>query len=111
MSYFEDMIAKDNEVIFLDIDEYGEIHEINGDPLKAIVQDVTSSSEATTGGGVTQVYPGVYGSHVMVNCRKGDLEEVPVYGMVIDLDDHEYMVEQVNDDMGMLTILLVANDR
>ena len=47
----------------------------------------------------------------MVNCMKKDVEEVPVYGMVIDLDDHEYMVEQVNDDMGMLTILLVANDR
>lgn len=111
MSYFKDMVAEDNGTVFLDMEEYGEIHEINGVPVRAIIQDVTSSSEATTGGSVTQIYPGVYGSHMAVNCRKEDLDEVPVYGMALDVDDHIYMVEQVNDDMGMITIILVANDR
>lgn len=111
MNTFKSQVEKDNGSVFLNPDEFGATHTINGKEVQSVVQNVLTSAEATTGGSVKEIYPGVYGSHVMVNCMKKDMEEMPVYGMVIDLDDHEYMVEQVNDDMGMLTILLVANDR
>lgn len=111
MSTFKGQVENDNASVFLNLDEFGEMHSINGASIRSVVQNVLTSSEATTGGSIKELYPGVYGSHVMVNCMKKDLAEIPVYGMVIDLDDHEYMVEQVDDDMGMLTILLVANDR
>ena len=46
-----------------------------------------------------------------MNCLKTDLPEVPVFGMRFYLDEKMYEVESVSDDMGLLTIQLVANDR
>ena len=40
-----------------------------------------------------------------------DLPELPVYGQLFGIDDKQYLVESCADDMGVLTIQLVANDR
>ena len=47
----------------------------------------------------------------MVNVKTEDLPEVPVEGQSFYVDDKLYMVESSANDMGMLTIQLVANDR
>ena len=48
---------------------------------------------------------------MQVNCKKSDLPEVPVTDQVFTIDGKVYLVESCADDMGMLTIQLVANDR
>lgn len=46
-----------------------------------------------------------------MNVKTEDLPEVPVEGQTFYVDDKLYMVESSANDMGMLTIQLVANDR
>lgn len=111
MSSFKECVAADNDVVFLNMEEFADTHNLNGTTCKAICQDISISKELSTGGGVSQTYPGIYGSHLMVNCIEKDLPEIPVEGSAFTVDDHLYLVERAAEDVGIVTIILVANDR
>lgn len=111
MTPFEKQIAADNAAIFINDMEFAQLHDLNGTQCKAIVQDISVAQSLSIAMGKDDNYFGIYGSRVQINCLKDDLPEVPVYGMRFYLDDKMYEVESVGDDMGVLTIQLVANDR
>ena len=111
MSPFEEQIAKDNAAVFVNDMEFADMHDLNGTECKAIVQDISVAQSLSIQTGKDDNYFGIYGSRLQVNCLKDDLPEVPVYGMRFYLDSKMYEVESVGDDMGILTIQLVANDR
>ena len=111
MTPFQEQIAADNAAVFINDMEFAELHNLNGVECKAIVQDISVAQALTIQQGKDDYYPGVYGSQLQVNCLKADLPEVPVYGMRFYLDEKMYEVESVSDDMGILPIQLVANDR
>lgn len=112
MSTFKEQIEKDNVEVFLNLCEFGETHYLNDIPCTCILQGDTVQQALSIGDGINKTYPTIYGADVTVNVRKEDLEEeVPVYGQLFKLDDDMYLVQSVKDDMGMLTIGLVANER
>ena len=100
MSGFKDMIAADIDKVFLNLEDYAEEHDLNGTTCSCILQDVSVTEDLSIDELMNQSYPGLYGSRVLVNCKTSDLLEVPV-------TDQRFRV----DDMGMLTIQLVANER
>lgn len=108
MSTFKDQVAEDNITVFLNGEEFADTHNLNGTECIAILQDISVAESLSTGAGTT---PGIYGSRMQVNCKKSDLPEVPVTDQVFTIDGKVYLVESCADDMGMLTIQLVANDR
>lgn len=111
MKTFKDQIAADNSAAFLNALEFADEHDINGTVCNAILQDISVAESLSTGSGSNQTYPGIYGSRLQVNCLAVSLSEVPVYGQLFSVDNKQYLVESCVDDMGILTIQLVANDR
>lgn len=111
MTPFEEQIATDNAAIFINDLEFASLHDLNGTKCKAIVQDISVAQSLSVEMGQDNNYFGIYGSRLQVNCLKDDLPEVPTYGMRFYLDGKMYEVESVGDDMGILTIQLIANDR
>ncbi len=111
MSAFRDLIEADNEAVFLNLEEFGEYHELQETRCVCILQGDTVLKTLSTGGGASQTYPMVYGVDLTVNVKTADLPEIPVYGQLFSVDDEHFLVQNVKDDMGMLTIELVANDR
>ena len=111
MTPFEEQIAADNAAIFINDMEFAQVHDLNGTKCKAIVQDISVAQSLSVETGKDDSYFGVYGSRLQVNCLRDDLPEAPVYGMRFYLDGKMYEVESAGDDMGILTIQLVANDR
>lgn len=111
MISFKEQIAADNAAIFINGDEFAELHNLNGVECMAIVQNVSSMEELTTGNGANDTYPGIYGSHMLVNCRADEFPEVPVFGQQFYLDDVPYYVENCANDMGVLSIQLIGNER
>lgn len=111
MKTFKDCIEADNAAVFINDLEFADEHNLNGTKCIAILQDISVAEELTTGSGVNQTYPGIYGSRVQVNCLKRDLPEVPVYGQTFRVDGKLYDVESCADDMGILTIQLIGNMR
>lgn len=111
MKTFKEQIAADNAAIFINELEFADMHTIMGVQCKAILQDISVADDLSVGGGANQNYPGIYGSRLQVNVLKADLPETPVYDQYIDVDGNNYFVESCADDMGILTIQLVANER
>nr|DAM69331.1 MAG TPA: ATP-binding sugar transporter [Caudoviricetes sp.] len=108
---FKEMVFGDIDNVFLNLEEFADPHNLNGTDCVAILQDISVAESLSTGAGTTQTYPGIYGSRMQVNCKKSDLPEVPVTDQVFTIDGKVYLVESCADDMGMLTIQLVANER
>ena len=111
MSGFKEMVAEDNSKVFLNKAEFAEEHDLNGTVCTCILQDESVVNGLSIGDGITQTYPGLYGSRLLVNVKTDDLPEVPVNGQTFTVDEKLYLVESCANDMGMLTIQLVANDR
>lgn len=112
MSTFKEQIEKDNEEVFLNLEEFGDIHRLNGMECPCILQGDSVQQTLSIGNGINKTYPSIYGADITVNVRSVDLgDEVPVYGQLFEVDDDQYLVESVKEDMGMLTIGLVANNR
>ncbi len=103
MRKFRDTIAADRDV-FLCPDEFAEVHDLNG-------QQVSADDQYSFGSNIeTRKYYEMYGSHVTVSCKEEDLEEVPVYGQTFRLDGKLYTVAESKTDLGIVTLILVAND-
>lgn len=111
MSAFKDMVAADNRDVFLNLDEFGEEHDLNGDTYRCILQNSASVQALSIGEGINKTYPELYGDDLVVNVQTHDLSEIPVYGQIFSVDGTNYLVDTVKEDMGMLTIGLVANER
>lgn len=111
MTPFQEQIAADNAAVFINDLEFAELHNLNGTECKAIVQDISVAQSLSIDLGKDDNYYGIYGERLQVNCLKADLPEVPVYGMQFYLDDRLYEVESIGDDMGILTIQLISNNR
>lgn len=111
MSGFKDMVAADNEKVFLNLAEFAEEHDLNGTTCKCILQDVSVTENTNIDDDLNPNYHGVYGSRKLVNCKADDLPEIPVTDQAFYVDGKLYVVESCNEDMGMLTIQLVGNER
>lgn len=111
MKNFREQIAADNTAAFINSLEFADKHNLNGTECSAILQDISVAEGLSTGTGASQTYPGIYGSRLQVNCLAVDLQQVPVFGQLFVLDAKQYLVESCANDMGILTIQLVANDR
>lgn len=108
---FKDWVIRDNVYGFLNGREFAERHNLNGCECMAVVQSVTATEELSTGRGQMNYYPGLYGARLQIDCLVGDLQEKPVYGQTFTVDGDLYLVESCSEAMGMLTILLVSNER
>lgn len=112
MIAFKDQIEEDNKKVFLNLAEFGDVHVLNGIECPCILQGDTIQQTLSIGDGINKTYPSIYGADITINVRKADLgDETPVYGQLFEVDDDQYLVESVKEDMGMLTIGLVANNR
>lgn len=108
---FRDTLAADRDV-FLCPEEFAEIHKINGKDCISIVQQVSADAEYSTGSGLeTKQYYDLYGSHVQVHCKTEGLDKVPVYGQKVWVDGALYLCAESKIDLGIVTLVLVANTR
>ena len=111
MTTLKEYIAADNSAAFLNKSEFAEKHNLDGALCTAIIQDISVQSEVTTAVGNNPMYQGLYGERIQVNTSADNLPNIPVYGQIFYLDEKLYTVESCNNDMGMLTIQLVRDQR
>ena len=119
MISFKEQVEKDNGGTFLNLSEFGEEHRLNDTLCTCILQGDTIQQALSIGDGTCgdrfqheRSDRAIYGADLTVNVKASDLEEeTPVYGQLFTVDEEIYIVQSVKEDMGMLTIGLVANER
>ncbi|KEO84761.1 hypothetical protein [Tumebacillus flagellatus] len=103
---FKDFLQSDLQNVFLNPDEFGETHKIDGAEVICIVDSDSLSSQP--------VHEGVYLAVVRLFVEKRLLKEkVPkkyAIGSRLNLDGQMYYVSNLANNVGMLEFTLEANE-
>lgn len=96
MSWFKDMVARDALTVFMNMEEFAEVHEINGRRLRCIID----TNEADT---APSLYEGVYTLLTTVYVLSSEMR-APAVDEVFTIDDTMFVVKHVSDEDGLIVI-------
>lgn len=108
MSAFKDMIERDITTVFLNADEFAEIHNLNGTDCVCVISTEQTDDRRAFLQGVKRTPDGLHGDYITICVKISDLESVPKQGTNFKVDGKRYTVDSCTSDMGMLTIVLGA---
>lgn len=105
MSEFQDMVASDVTDIFLNLEEWGEIHEIGGREVICIIDTDISTSASMKLAYLAAIadIPWVYDASVKIYLKYGDIPK-PKVGSRLSVDGSLHLVTRVAVETGMLVI-------
>lgn len=104
MSAFKDAVAADVDAVFINEDEFAEVHTLGRSrtPVRCIIdKDVTAEAEL-------ERY-GVFTNTLTIHVPSDALPEVPVEGERFSVDDSLHVVLSVSNEAGVLVITCEAN--
>ena len=104
---FRDCIAADIHQVFLNEDEFAEVHTVDGKPMRVILDDDSLLERDAARGGVST--DGLYKTRRLLYLSKEDYGGRPAPGKALNLDGRVWYVVSADEDAGMLTIELEAN--
>ena len=102
MSTFKDMVQADRG-IFLNIDEFGELHKVEGNDITVVIDDNTLRERQ----GGAEV--GVAESNLLLFAYVEDLPTRRASGESINIDGREYIVDDWSENMGVAQLALRQN--
>lgn len=104
---FKDCIAADIQQVFLNQEEFAEVHTVDGKPMRVILDDDSLLERDAARGGVST--DGLYKTRRLLYLSKADYGGRPAPGKALNLDGRIWYVVQAEDAAGLLSIELEAN--
>lgn len=104
---FKEQVENDVSV-FLNLDEFAEIHNVNGVECPVVLTD-DSTRAGTKALGGPRALDGLHGDNARLQVRESDLPTIPVQGTNFKLDGKLYKVLSCTANMGVLNISLTAH--
>lgn len=105
---FKDIVALDVVKTFLDLDEFAEIHDLNGKQCTCIITNNSTDERNASMPGGRRTPDGLHGDFLTIWARSEDLERPPRMGTNFRVDGKRYTVDSCIEAMGMLEIVLGA---
>lgn len=93
--------------LFFNIEEFAELHDIDGLQISAVVDSDTLKVRSDRR---SERYDGIYKGKIAVYVKDADLPSRTVYGQHMRLDGKLYLVAECTENMGVLEITLEANE-
>lgn len=106
MSAFKDIIASDVHGTFLNIDEFSDIHNVNGTDMPV---QIDSNEQIEREKRFAQNMDGIYLNQKLIYVAASDYGPLPKQGSSITLDEKRYRVADAIDEYGVYSITLEAN--
>lgn len=100
---FKDQLAADVSAVFLNPDEFGETHVIDGQSVTCVIDQ---DSDGQFAGDVSD---GIYVVTKRIHVREGDLAKVPKQGKLLVIDGDPYVCLSISREMGMHVITVTEN--
>lgn len=104
---FKDCIAADLHGVFLNENEFAELHTVDGTPMRVLIDDDALLERDAARGGVHA--DGLYKTRRLLYLSKADYGGRPAPGKALNLDGRVWRVAEASEAAGMLTIELEAN--
>ena len=108
MSSFKDQLKADVGAVFINPDEFADIHIVDGIPIQAVVSEATDNPHPLAyAEGVSLVRKLAHFDAVEFNIAFGG---IPRKGVRLTLDGVRYEVVKASDDDGIYAVTLEANE-
>lgn len=104
---FKHLAAEDIQNVFFDLDEFGEIHQIDGKPMNVIIDNfeiVERSKKQSDKGRID----GIYKKQILLYVSRKDMGLLPAVGRQLQLDNSKYLVTDAIDEGGIFSVTLGA---
>ncbi|MDO4285178.1 MAG: hypothetical protein Q4C60_07550 [Eubacteriales bacterium] len=106
MSAFKDMIEQDNRQVFMNFEEFGEVHNVGGKDLVVIIDNNEQIEREKRYQNVTQ--EGLYRKQLLFYALRCEIGFLPAPGRSLTFDGKPYIVTDALDEDGILSISLEA---
>ena len=107
---FKDQIAKDITTVFMNIDEFSEIHNVDGKDIPVQIDGNELIDRERQYKFKHSAYAdGVYMKQLLIYVRAEDMGKLPPIGRAITLDGKTYKVAEAIDEGGIYSLSLEAN--
>lgn len=107
---FKDQIAKDITTVFMNIDEFSEIHNVNGKDIPVQIDGNELIDRERQYKFKHSAYAdGVYMKQLLIYVRAEDIGVLPPIGRAITLDGKKYTVAEAINEGGIYSLSLEAN--
>lgn len=106
MSLFKDQLTRDVENVFLNVDEFSEIHNIDGTDMKVIIDtnELIERQQSATAG------DGIFSDHILIYVSVAEYGTKPKQGKLLVLDSKKtYRIVKCIDEGGIYSMELEAN--
>ena len=106
MSAFKDIIREDIHRTFLNLDEFSDIHVVNG---KEMPVQIDTNEQIEREKRMAQNVDGIYTNQKLIYVSAEDYGPIPKQGSVLKLDGRIYRVADAVDEYGVYSITIEAN--
>lgn len=101
----KDMIRQDIKSVFLNFDEFGEMHDINGQEVLVIIDENELTEREKK---IRDREEGLHKRQLLFYVAAEDFGRLPAPGRVLKLDEKQYEITDANDESGIYAISLEA---
>lgn len=104
---FKEQLEKDFDHTFFNLNEFAELHRVDGKEMPIIVDSETLLQLNL---GKTVYSDGIFTDSIVFFVQKKYLDYEPVIGQIIEFDGVTYPVDNILSDIGGYTIILRGNE-
>lgn len=108
MSRFKDAVQNDIKATFLNLEEFGEWHTLNGLAVQCVIDK--NLTQDLSGERVMSGIIGVFSNLLTIYVDGSDIV-APVEGEILSVDGSLHLVKSVSEEGGMLVITAEANEQ
>ena len=110
MMSFKELVEQDNRTVFMNLDEFADIHVINGKEMPCIIDNNEMVDREKRYQYKRSLYAdGVYLKEVLLYVKAEDFGSLPAVGRSLTLDKKSYIISDAIDEGGIYSISLEAN--
>lgn len=102
---FKEVLQRDIKSVFLNFDEFGEYHKINGKNVLIIIDENELTEREKR---VRNNEKGLYMRQLLFYVSAEDFGQLPSPGKVLTLDEKKYNITDAQDEGGIYSISLEA---
>lgn len=106
MISFKEAARQDVSNVFLDIEEFADVHTINNKKIPAIVDENELIEREKR---MKSNMDGVYTKQIMIYVKGIDFGMLPAVGAALRMDGKEYLVQDAVNEYGVYSITLEMN--
>lgn len=107
---FKEQIALDNQNIFINLDEFGDIHNVNGKDMPTLIDtNELIDRERRYKFNHSLYADGVYLKEILIYVKRSDFGPLPAIGRLLKVDGKTYTISEAIDEDGIYSIALTAN--